>query len=264
MPEQVAELDGRRQSASAVASAAARTRSEPAGSIGAGGRFRDPAPPARWAPEAERVSDVSPARRDVGRGGVFDEGVGVPAITRRSLLKAGAGAFAGIALRPAETLAAHSALPGIETIALGRLERVQAVELPPDVAVAGLSWVGAATAPLELRARLHDGGWGPWTSAGAHGHGPDSASASPHTGDPLWVGGARLVQVRSAEPVTQARLALVRGAGGAPGPDIAHARGAPAGTASARQPVPASRRSSREKPGRGGSRCRGSRPPTAR
>jgi hypothetical protein len=173
------------------------------------------------------VSDVSPRRRDAGRGGVFHEGVGAPSITRRSLLKAGAGAFAGIALRPAETLAAQAGPPGVETIALGRLGQVRTIELPPDVAVAGLRWLGAATAPLQLRARLDDGRWGPWTSAGGHGHGPDSPSAALHTGDPLWVGGARVVELRSAEPVTRARLALVCGSATALAPDAAHAAALP-------------------------------------
>ncbi len=152
---------------------------------------------------------------------MFDQGVGVPTITRRSLLKAGAGAFAGIALRPAGALAAHATRAAVETVALGRVGPIRAVELPADVAVAGLQWTGAATSPLELRVRRRNGAWGPWTAAGAHGHGPDSASTPPHNGDPLWIGGARHLQVRSAEPVARARLALVRGTAAALDPNAA-------------------------------------------
>ena len=57
--------------------------------------------------------------------------------------------------------------------------------------------------------QLARGGWGPWVSAGGHGHGPDSAAPGMQTGEPLWIGGARVVELRSAVPLQAARLQLV-------------------------------------------------------
>ncbi len=138
--------------------------------------------------------------------------MGVHEMTRRSLMRAGAGALAGVALRPATTLAADGGQGRIVTIALGSLRSARTVALPPGVAVAGLQWRGSDAAPgAELRARLA-GGWGAWVPAGGHGHVPDAATRGPQTGEPLWVGGAREIELRSAVALEAARLRLVLGA----------------------------------------------------
>ncbi len=146
-------------------------------------------------------------------------------MTRRSLLRAGAGALAGAALRPAGALAVPWAGASLRTIELGTLHGTRAVALPAGVAMAGLAWQGGRGARPELRVRTAANAWGPWTAAGAHGHGPDAPPARRQTGDPLWVGGARLAQLRSPAPLAGARLQLVLGA--EQGSEAAHAAALP-------------------------------------
>jgi hypothetical protein len=130
-------------------------------------------------------------------------------MTRRSLLRAGAGAFAGAALRPASTLAAPRAGGALRTLELGTVSGERAVALPADVAVAGLEWHGAPAARPQLRVRTIAGAWGPWVPAGPHGHGPDAAASDAPAGEALWLGGARQAQLRSEAPLAGARLRLV-------------------------------------------------------
>ncbi len=130
-------------------------------------------------------------------------------MTRRSLLRAGAGALAGAALRPPATLAATGAGPSLRTIDLGIVHGERTVALPAGVAVAGLEWRGERGARPQLRVRTAAGAWGPWVAAGAHGHGPDASAPDAPAGEPLWLGGARLAQLRSAAPLAGARLRLV-------------------------------------------------------
>ncbi|MHB8533462.1 MAG: hypothetical protein ACYDC2_12160, partial [Solirubrobacteraceae bacterium] len=135
------------------------------------------------------------------------------ALTRRSVLQAGAGAFAALALRPAGALAARGPVRRLE---LGTLRGARSIVFPPGVAVVGLQSAGApAAAKPQLRVLLADGRWGPWVSALAHGHGPEAQDASSvsRSGEPLWVGGARRAELRSAAPLADARLLLVSGAG---------------------------------------------------
>ena len=134
-------------------------------------------------------------------------------MTRRSLLRAGAGTLASATLHPAAALAARGSERSLRTLELGTLQRERTVALPAGVAVAGLRWRGDPRARVELRVRTRAGAWGPWTDAGAHGHGPEAAAAGSTTGDPLWLGGARLVQLRSASRLAGTRLALVTGTG---------------------------------------------------
>jgi hypothetical protein len=136
-------------------------------------------------------------------------------MTRRSLLRAGAGALAGAALRPATALAGAGSHSPLLTLELGLLRGARTLALPAGVAVAGLQWQGEPGARPELRVRTAARRWGPWAPAGRHGHGPDAPDTTPNTGDPLWVGGARLAQLRSAVPLAVARLQLVLGAGAA-------------------------------------------------
>jgi hypothetical protein len=137
--------------------------------------------------------------------------MGVPEMTRRSLLRAGAGALAGLTLPPANALAGDESRGRVATLALGPLRGTRAVALPPGIAVAGLQWrAGQAAGNVQMRARL-SGGWGGWVPAGAHGHGPDAPARGPRTGEPLWIGGARFVEIRSALPLEDAVLRLVPG-----------------------------------------------------
>ncbi len=149
--------------------------------------------------------------------------MGVPEMTRRSLLRAGAGALAGAALRPALTLAAQGTDGRLAAIDLGSLHGMRTIALPPGVAVAGLQWRGSTAGRAQLRVQLGGGDWGPWVSAGEHGHGPDSPEGPTRTGEPLWIGGARFVQVRSAVPLAGARLRLVLTSAGGLAPDSAEA-----------------------------------------
>jgi hypothetical protein len=139
--------------------------------------------------------------------------VDVPEVSRRSLLLAGVGAVTGAALRPVASLAARAAdEPG--TVELARLgPEPRDVRLPRSVGVVGLQSDAASLPPgAELRVRLPSGAWGPWTPAAAQGHGPEAGRA-PVRGEPLWVGGARELQVRAAAQATGVRLRYVRAAG---------------------------------------------------
>ena len=69
--------------------------------------------------------------------------------------------------------------------------------------------------PECLRFQTPDGAWSPWACAAPGGH-QDSAGAAPGVlGEPLWTGGTRLVQLRSAHAVSGARLYAVDVSGGA-------------------------------------------------
>src|SRR5581483_6695072 len=99
----------------------------------------------------------------------------------------------------------------VASIDLGTLRAARTVPLPPATAVVGLQWLEPrAPSPAGIRAQRAGGGWGPWTSAQGHGHGPDGSAGREQTGEALWVGGARAIQVTSSVPLLQARLCLVR------------------------------------------------------
>jgi hypothetical protein len=144
---------------------------------------------------------------------VFGRAVSRSAMNRRTLLLAGAGTLAGAALEPAATLAAGLAgqAPRLSTRPIGTLTAAPLeLALPAHVQVLGLQWAGPFVPAIQLRARLRDGGWGPWVSAGAHGHAPDGPLAGAlQTGEPLWIGGARTVQVRASRPLREVRACLV-------------------------------------------------------
>ena len=144
--------------------------------------------------------------------------MGPPRLTRRSLLAAGAGALGALGRAPralARAAPGGSALaeerlgllaPGLRTVALGHSADLLALE-----------WQGPARAHVELRFRCPDGGWSPWALAGAQGHedlaGPDAAR---NLGEPIWAGGTRAVQLRSAHALAGASLHVIDvGAGAA-------------------------------------------------
>jgi N-acetylmuramoyl-L-alanine amidase len=135
-------------------------------------------------------------------------------ISRRTLLLAGAGALAGAVVRPPRTLASPGGAHGsrLEAIEVGDLGKTgRTLELPAGVDLVGLQWAGSAAARPQLRVRLADRRWGPWASAGAHGHGPEARAAGPPTGEPLWTGGSRELELRASPPIAAARLHLIFG-----------------------------------------------------
>ncbi len=135
-------------------------------------------------------------------------------ISRRTLLLAGAGTLAGAILRPPRALGS-AGQPRLETLELGTVRAPRrTVHLPGRVDLVGLQWVGSTSAAPRIRVRLPDGRWGPWAAAGAHGHGPDGAGTAPRTGEPLWTGGARLLQIAGSEPLSGVRLHLIYAGGG--------------------------------------------------
>jgi hypothetical protein len=140
-------------------------------------------------------------------------------MTRRSLFAATAGAVAAELLRPAGTFALRSAAPrpAIWEHALGGLTAAGAtIELGRSADLVGLRWRAPASAQVWLRFRAAGGAWSRWASAGAHGHGPDDPRPeAPVVGDPVWTGGASIVQVRASRALGDARLELVDVSGGA-------------------------------------------------
>jgi hypothetical protein len=140
-------------------------------------------------------------------------------LTRRSLLAATAGALAAEMLRPAATLALLSGPPraAIWERTLGGLPAAgTTIELGRSADLVGVRWRAPASARVWLRFRAADGAWSRWASAGAHGHGPDSPRPDRAVvGDPVWTGGARVVQVRASRALDDARLQLVDVSGGA-------------------------------------------------
>jgi len=142
------------------------------------------------------------------------------AMTRRSLLAAAAGAAAGGLVRPGGAVAALSQAVAPTGVAepvcferwVGALSpRATTVDLGRNADLVGLEWPAASPAAgLELRAQRDDGSFSPWVPAGAHGHGPDESPPSASlTGDPVWTGGGRTLQLRSSGVVGGLRLRLV-------------------------------------------------------
>jgi hypothetical protein len=72
-----------------------------------------------------------------------------------------------------------------------------------------IEWEAPAHVHVELRARRGDGAWGPWQPASAdHGHGPDRTAVR-LISDPVWTGGADVLEVRSSRPLRGARAHFV-------------------------------------------------------
>jgi hypothetical protein len=142
-----------------------------------------------------------------------------PPLTRRSLLLAAGGALAGAVVRPEGALALLVAPPGPEVWKreLGSLrDSGAAVRLGRRADLVGVEWRGPAEAALWLRFREPGGGWSPWASAGARGHGPDAQpSSATQIGDPVWTGGATEVQLRATRPLGGVALHLVDVSSGA-------------------------------------------------
>lgn len=148
-------------------------------------------------------------------------------LTRRHALAATAGALGAAAL-PRGPLLARGALaalaqprPVVGEVPVGALEagRSRTVALAANADLVGLSWSGPAHAGLRIRFALPSGRMGPWAVADACGHGPDAlpGPAGAHTGEPVWSGGTRLVEIESGRPLRDVRLRTV---------DVSHGLGA--------------------------------------
>ena len=94
--------------------------------------------------------------------------------------------------------------PGEHTLALGRSADLLA-----------LQWREPAGARPELRFQTPAGAWSPWVSAAHAGHQDRSESPPGVLGEPLWTGGTRLVELRSAHALSDARIHTVDVSGGA-------------------------------------------------
>jgi N-acetylmuramoyl-L-alanine amidase len=154
-------------------------------------------------------------------------------MTRRSLLAAGAAAAAGAAserlVRPGGAAAALSPPAGPAGVAepvcferwVGGLssQRPATVDLGRNADLVGVEWPAASGAGgLELRVERPDGSFSPWVAAGGHGHGPDQSAPSARlTGDPVWTGGGRTLELRAGRALGGVRLKLV---------DVSSGRGA--------------------------------------
>ncbi len=171
-------------------------------------------------------------------------------LTRRSLLGAAGGSLAALARTPralgAATLGATpppaasggSSEPSgpaglLREQALGLLgPGLHTVALEGSADLLALGWRDPPRARPELRFQTPDGSFSRWVGAAPAGH-EDSAGATPGVlGEPLWTGGTRLLQLRSAHTVRGARLYAVDVSDGAGAARLA-ARGPRAASAAA-------------------------------
>ncbi|MEA2367643.1 MAG: hypothetical protein QOH38_361 [Thermoleophilaceae bacterium] len=91
------------------------------------------------------------------------------------------------------------------------------VRAPRRFDLVGLHWSsGGKTPTVRLRARRDGGRWSAWFHL-APGDG------GPRASDPLWTGGADVVQYRLSHPVRGLRVHFVRTSGAAPAPRTVHA-----------------------------------------
>ena len=135
--------------------------------------------------------------------------MGVPEMTRRPLLRAGAGALAGAALRPGPDLPPRC--PGARGDDRPRHRLGRAGRRTASGRGSHRTSVGGARFPVRFR----DPRTASWRQLGPVGlrarsrTRPGWHASREHTGEALWVGGARTIQVRSGVWLTRARLCLV-------------------------------------------------------
>jgi len=135
------------------------------------------------------------------------------------MLAAG-GALAGRLASPAGALAALAGPPPpeLDQRSLGTLTPgAHTVALAHSADLLGLAWRGHEGANVRLRFRDADGRWSAWVSGAAGAHGPDRPPPAGRrvVGEPVWTGGARLVQLRTDRPLPDASLQLVDVSAGA-------------------------------------------------
>ena len=208
-------------------------------------------------------------------------------LTRRSLLGAAGGSLAALARAPRVLGARRRAPPPrgprasrpgppAEVARAGpraARPRPATVALDESADLLALGWREPPMARPELRFQTPDGAWSPGSCAApARPRGLRPAAAPGVLGEPLWTGGTRLVQLRSAHAVRGARLYAVDVSGGAGAARLAAAgSAAPArrrhGAAGRSRSSPPGRGSRRSSPASSGPRAaarRARRPPTGR
>jgi hypothetical protein len=80
-------------------------------------------------------------------------------------------------------------------------------------ALVGLQWSSPMAPQIELRTRRHDGPWSPWMNAAVTGHDADLPSVgAARYGEPVWVGAADLMELRTSGPVHGVRIHFVAAA----------------------------------------------------
>jgi N-acetylmuramoyl-L-alanine amidase len=147
-------------------------------------------------------------------------------VTRRSLLLSAGGALAARYARPASALAALAEDPRAQ-LAEQRIGKLAAgertVALKRNADLIGVQWRGPGAPLMQLRFRGSNGRWSRWVAAGASTHGPDGASArsATPTGEPIWTGGTRLVQLRCDRALSGVVLRIVDVSGGLGARDVA-------------------------------------------
>ncbi|HUH80368.1 MAG TPA: N-acetylmuramoyl-L-alanine amidase [Solirubrobacteraceae bacterium] len=171
-------------------------------------------------------------------------------LTRRSLLGAAGGSLAALARAPRALGAAVDGAAGRSSRARGEPplpagqvgERALGLLGPGLVTLAlsgsadllALGWAEPPGAGPQLRFRTPEGAWSPWVAAAHAAHDGDHDAAAPPpgvVGEPVWSGGTRLVQVRSAHALAGARLYTVDVSGGAGAARLAAATQARVGAA---------------------------------
>jgi len=171
-------------------------------------------------------------------------------LTRRSLLGAAGGSLAALAGAPralgaveapgaGEPTRERTPLASERTEPAGRVGEQVLGRLGPGlhtIALQGtadllaLAWREPPGARPELRFQTPEGAWSRWAPAAHAGH-QDSAAPPPGVlGEPLWAGGTRVVQLRSAHALSAALLHTVDVSGGV---GAARLFGGPAGAAAA-------------------------------
>ena len=135
-----------------------------------------------------------------------------PRFTRRTVLGGAAAAGAGVLLGPVAGAAARApavrrgsgAADRVFGSWVGRLDGESGViDAPARFALAGVQWSRRRDGVrIELRTRARGGQWSRWALASVTGHDADSDAGSAHSfGEPVWVGAADVIELRSSQPV---------------------------------------------------------------
>ncbi|HEX4010566.1 MAG TPA: N-acetylmuramoyl-L-alanine amidase [Solirubrobacteraceae bacterium] len=131
--------------------------------------------------------------------------------TRRDVLGAAtAAAGAGVLLSPGAAVARADAAPVFSRWVGDLAGTSPALATGRRFVMAGLEWSGPPGARIELRARPAGGRWSPWALASVQGHEPDRPPrGSTAYGEPLWLGPADEIQLRSSRGLSGVRVRFV-------------------------------------------------------
>jgi N-acetylmuramoyl-L-alanine amidase-like protein len=134
-----------------------------------------------------------------------------PRFTRRDVLSGAAAVGVGAAIAPGAALARGRDGGAVFSRDVGDVAgNSTVITAGRRFVLAGIQWIGPATASIEMRARRARGPWSRWAAASVRGHEPDRPAAGPdQSGEPVWFGPADEVQLRSAGTATGVRLHFV-------------------------------------------------------